>query len=279
MDTEKYLQRINFTGKRGVDLSTLCNLAIAHLHAVPFENLDIHFRTKMPLDPESLFDKIVIRRRGGYCFELNALFGTLLRELGFTVSFIAANVFGQNTEGRAFDHLTLSVTFEDGPYLVDVGFGDGFHEPMVLRANEQSEFGQRTFHVAKCAEIYRLECRKEGELAKGLSFELKPRIICEFTHMHKFHSSNPASWWTQELVASKATVDGRIALVGRRYTRRSGTEIDVRELTDKEYIETLDKEFDIQIPYIPRPRASSFLMRIRRLFQIVLSKFRRLLPS
>src|SRR5690606_20497919 len=81
-----YLQRIGYEGPLDRSAKTLAQLQYCHLHTVPYENLDILRGVPISLELEDLFDKIVVRRRGGYCFELNALFGWLLRELGYPVT-------------------------------------------------------------------------------------------------------------------------------------------------------------------------------------------------
>ena len=83
----------------------------AHLLAVPFENLDIHLGRPISLDQDALFGKIVTRRRGGFCYELNGLFALLLRELGFEVTLLSAGVArADGGFGPEFDHLTLLVS-------------------------------------------------------------------------------------------------------------------------------------------------------------------------
>src|SRR6185295_18386444 len=97
LNTDAYLKRINYTGPLNPSAETLRNLHLAHLLAVPFENLDIHLGRPIVLEDAALFDKIVERRRGGFCYELNGLFCWLLRELGFEASKLSAGV--ANTEG------------------------------------------------------------------------------------------------------------------------------------------------------------------------------------
>ncbi len=110
---------------------------LAHLLSVPFENLSIHWRgihwrEPIILGDEALFEKIVRRRRGGFCYELNGLFAALLRELGFSVKMLSAEVAdAEGNFGPPFDHMALLVTLEDR-WLADVGFGDSFREPLLL---------------------------------------------------------------------------------------------------------------------------------------------------
>src|SRR6267142_5206908 len=114
MDTQAYLKRINYTGPSAPGAETLRLLQVAHLRTVPFENLSIHSGEPIVLDDEALFEKIVRRRRGGFCYELNGLFAALLRALGFEVAMLSAEV--ANAEGefsRDFDHMALMITIEE----------------------------------------------------------------------------------------------------------------------------------------------------------------------
>jgi N-hydroxyarylamine O-acetyltransferase len=116
---DSYLNRIGCSGAREPTLDTLRQLHLAHVSSVPFENLDIP-RRPIVLDEAALFAKIVGRRRGGFCYELNGLFAALLRELGFRVTLLSARV--PNAEGRPvpeFDHLVLRVDLAE-PWLADV---------------------------------------------------------------------------------------------------------------------------------------------------------------
>src|SRR5690348_1505800 len=125
MDVEKYLARINYTGPRTPDEATLRALHVAHLRAVPFENLDIGRGVPIVLDLDRLYAKIVTRRRGGFCYELNGTFAELLRALGYSVELLSARVYTGTQFSPEFDHLMLRVSGGQlaEPLLADVGFG------------------------------------------------------------------------------------------------------------------------------------------------------------
>jgi N-hydroxyarylamine O-acetyltransferase len=119
MDVGGYLARIG--ADAGDDLATLAD---RHYRAVPFENLSIHLGEPIDTRPEALFDKIVRRRRGGFCYELNGLFARLLTELGYDVALLGARVHGRDSDTAPLAHQALRVTGDDGvARLVDVGFG------------------------------------------------------------------------------------------------------------------------------------------------------------
>lgn len=130
IDVAAYLERIGFGGTPSVDLATLTELQQLHMTAVPFENLDVALGSGVTVDAAAAIDKIVEQGRGGWCFEVNAAFATLLTALGFDVLLLGAAVLlGGPT--RVIDHVALEVLL-DQPYLADVGFGESFTRPLAL---------------------------------------------------------------------------------------------------------------------------------------------------
>ena len=141
-DAGAYLDRIVYDGPTEPTAATLAGLHRAHMLAVPFENLDLHLGLRNVLDPGHVFDKVVRRRRGGWCFELNGLFALLLEHLGYPVTRYAAAVVLSDPPTRDFAHLTLRVDLDD-PWLADVGFGDSFTGPLRLdEAGDQLREGR-----------------------------------------------------------------------------------------------------------------------------------------
>ncbi|MGB8267626.1 MAG: arylamine N-acetyltransferase [Candidatus Velthaea sp.] len=133
MDITRYLRRIGYAGDRTPSTATLAALQRAHLERVPFENLWVVARRPLLLDEPALFAKIVDGARGGICYELNALFAWLLRELGFAPELVNACVARPDGGWTApYDHLALVVPIEGRRLLADVGFGDGFGTPLDL---------------------------------------------------------------------------------------------------------------------------------------------------
>ena len=133
MDLAAYLDRVGFEGPARPDAATLIALHRAHLYAIPYENFDVQFGRPLTIDPEAAFEKIVGRRRGGWCYEMNGLFASALEAIGFTVTRLAGGVrrdlMGEVMVGN---HLVLKVDLEGGPWIADVGFGDGVLEPFPL---------------------------------------------------------------------------------------------------------------------------------------------------
>ena len=133
--TGEYLRRINAPHPSRPDVASLAMLQIAHLKAVPFENLDIHRGVEVVLDLEHVVHKVVDDHRGGYCYELNSAFAALLTATGYGVDLVSARVAGEDGGFKQdFGHMALLVRAVDHnePLLVDVGFGDSFTAPLAL---------------------------------------------------------------------------------------------------------------------------------------------------
>ncbi|MFN8453201.1 MAG: arylamine N-acetyltransferase [Anaerolineae bacterium] len=205
-DLSAYLQRLHYTGSLDPTAETLRALHLAHLHAVPFENLDIILGQPILLDEAALYRKIVARRRGGFCYELNGLFAALLRELGFEVTLLSARVarIGGGF-GPEFDHLALLVQLEER-WLADVGFGESFREP--LRLDEPGEQVQPSgrYRLSREGEDWIYWENDEAQY----QFSLQPRRLADFDAMCRYHQSSPHSHFTRQRLCSLATPQGRV---------------------------------------------------------------------
>ena len=226
MNVPTYLERINYQGPLAPSAETLRNLQVAHLLSVPFENLSIHSNEPIVLNDEALFDKIVERRRGGFCYECNGLFTALLRSLGFDVRMLSAEV--AKAEGgfsQPFDHMTLMVKLEE-QWLVDVGFGDSFLEPLKLDVSTEQIQGPQSFRIIARDHFFVVERQYEREWKPEYRFTLQPYTYADFEAMCRYHQTSPESHFTQKRICSLATTDGRITLSDMRFIVTSN---DVRE--------------------------------------------------
>src|ERR1700728_1028617 len=133
LDLDAYLGRIGYTGPRDPTEATLHGLYRAHLAEVRFENFDVFLRGGGAGGLEAIQEKIVFRRRGGYCYEQAQLFGAALERLGFTVDRLLARVGPDGGPAQARTHLTLRVRSGNGIWLVDPGFGNSPPAPLSLR--------------------------------------------------------------------------------------------------------------------------------------------------
>jgi N-hydroxyarylamine O-acetyltransferase len=250
MDIRAYLDRIGYRGPLSPTAETLRALQVAHLQAVPFENLSIHARQPIVLDDESLFDKVVARRRGGFCYELNGLFAALLRALGFQVTLLSAGVArADGTFGPDFDHMALLVTLEER-WLADVGFGDSFREPLRLDERGKQPEGTRAFRIDEHDEDGEhagrlLLLRRDGAeepWQPQYRFTLQPHEYADYAEMCRYHQTSPESHFTRQTVSSLATPEGRVTLSGMRLITTRGGERHERVLESEEEREALLRE-------------------------------------
>jgi arylamine N-acetyltransferase len=225
LDLNGYFDRINYRGVAEPNLDVLQDLVTAHTQTIPFENLDPMMGVPVDdLSPEALTDKLVHRRRGGYCYEQNGLMGYVLGQIGFRVRRLAGRVIWMlppHAPLPAQTHTVLAVRFpgSQGAYLVDVGFG-GQTPTSPLRLETGSV--QQTTH-----EPYRLEDRGDGLVLQALIrgewvplYEFSTRTQPDIDRKvgSWFVSTHPSSHFVTSLMAAGVTEDGRLNLAGRNLT-------------------------------------------------------------
>lgn len=248
VDVSAYLQRINYRGPLEPSAETLRRLHLAHLFAVPFENLSIHWNEPIVLNDDALFAKIVRGRRGGFCYELNGLFAALLRTLGFEVTMLSAEVANDKGDfGLPFDHMTLIVTLEKR-WLADVGFGDSFREPLLLDKRATQVQGNDAFRIEEAGPRLILSRRKDGGWQPQYRFDLEPHEFGDYAEMCLYHQTSPESHFTQKRICSIASADGRVSLSDKRLITTHGREREESELAGEvEYRGALLKVFGIPV--------------------------------
>jgi N-hydroxyarylamine O-acetyltransferase len=255
-----YLARIGVPGPPALDAGTLRDLHRAHQVAVPFENLSIHLGEPISLGEADLIDKIVARRRGGFCYELNGAFAALLESLGARVRRTAARVYGDDGGlGPPFDHLTLLVWLPDGtgPWLADVGFGS--HSTYPLRAEgraEQADPGGR-FLLADAPERD-IDVVKNGQ--PQYRIEVRERALGEFVPTCWWQQTSPKSHFTRSVVCSRLTGEGRISVSGRRLIRTTAQQRTEENLPDDQAVLAAYRDhFGIGLDRVPSVRLAGTL--------------------
>ena len=253
-DVWAYLERIDYEGPLVPIRQTLDGLALAHVSAIPFENLDVLLDRRISLEPAALVDKLVHARRGGYCFEQNGLFLEVLETLGFDVTPLSARV----RIGRARDfvpprtHLLMRVALEEGPRLVDVGVGalsltgsiglvedevqETPHEPRRLLRE-----GDLWFHQARLGEVWSDVCE--------LTLEAMPRIDRELANWYT--STHPDSSFRARLIAARAApAGGRVTLADRELTLRGadGRGVTTTVGDPDALLDVLREQFGLDLP-------------------------------
>jgi N-hydroxyarylamine O-acetyltransferase len=262
IDVDSYLRRIGSEGVDEPDAVSLLALHRAHLLSVPFENLDIHLGRPIELSEESLHRKIVDARRGGFCYELNGLFAALLRELGFHVSMLSAGVMGAKGDfGPPFDHLALEVTDAGGSrWLADVGFGEGFMDPVPFEVGREDEQDTGTYRVDVDDGQYVLWRKPPEAEAFEAQYRFPPdaHVLADFEAMCHHHQTSPQSSFPRTRVCSLALPDGRVTLTDDTLiVTREGRRAEQPIEDDAAYRAALREHFGIVVSgewLSPRPR-------------------------
>jgi N-hydroxyarylamine O-acetyltransferase len=256
IDHAAYLDRIGYDGPQTPDAETLRRIVQTHLYAVPFENLDIvPLSRPIRLEPDALFDKVVRRRRGGFCYEVNGLFAHLLRQLGYVVTIVTAQ---WPAEGGGlspiFDHMVLLVQCpgESGQWLVDVAAGrSSTARPLRLELDVHQFLPESgaTYRFSFDGDFLRLESLAPRETwAHVYSFTQIPRQPVDFSDRCTYHQTNPDSHFTQAPLCSMATPDGRITISKNQLITTINGEREEREIRDdSEYRHLLLTLFGIEI--------------------------------
>ncbi|MFC9679726.1 arylamine N-acetyltransferase [Streptomyces sp. NPDC056948] len=269
---DAYLRRLGAEPPAWPTVDALRELHLRHLRTVPFENLSIHLGEEIVLEEKRLLDKVVGARRGGFCYELNGAFGSLLAALGYEVALLAGRVYGDEERlGIPYDHLALRVrTVDGGDWLADVGFGAHSHLPLAFGERGEQEDPGGTFRIVEAGpdtagvrgghdtvEAADLRVIRDGRPQYRL--EVRPRALGDFVAGAWWHSTSSGSNFTRSLVCSRVTEDGgRITLSGRKYTvtAADGTR-EERELgTDEEVLGVYRERFGIELGAVPVVRGT-----------------------
>jgi len=228
-----YLERIGLKLPLAADAASLRRLQLAHMLHVPFENLDIALGRPIRLGLTTLYDKIVTRRRGGFCYELNGLFAWLLDDLGFEVTYLSASDYDPHTGGYGpdFDHLVLLVRCpeDEAPqvrWLVDVGWGDSFRIPLHADDEGEQDGGLKTYRITTgppAAPDIEAGVRRQlwerhtnGVWERQYAFTDQPRAFVDFEGMCRYHQTSPKSIFTRKRICTLATQYGRVSLEDNR---------------------------------------------------------------
>jgi N-hydroxyarylamine O-acetyltransferase len=246
-----YLDRIGAQRPGVLDEAALRVLQRAHLMTVPFENLSIHLNEPISLAEGDLVDKIVTRRRGGFCYELNGAFALLLEALGAHVARVAARVHGDGRLGPPFDHLALIVRLPGGSdrWLADVGFGSHSTYPLRFDSRQDQADPAGLFSLAD-TKADDIDVLRNGE--PQYRIERRERSLADFIPTCWWQQTSAESHFTQSTICSRLTEDGRISLSGRTLIRTSGGSRSEQHLhTDDAVLGAYRDQFGITLGQVP----------------------------
>lgn len=247
MDPDAYLKRIGFDTPVAADLATLERLMRAHLETVPFENLDVFNGDPVRTDADWSYDKVVNRGRGGWCFELNGAFARLLDLLGFEVARLGAAVL-LGGPATLIDHLTLEVHLDE-PYIVDVGFGDGFCRPLVLNRLGPQDGGTGTFELFPSSQGMTLTRHDaDGNPEPQYRFKRVTLNMDDFDAASRRLQDDPTAFWHSQAFATRYLDrgPGRVTLIGNRLKVNRGAERTETEVSDEAWPGVLEEWFALR---------------------------------
>jgi N-hydroxyarylamine O-acetyltransferase len=250
---DAYFHRIGYRGRREASLAALRALHALHPISIPFENLDVIRGVEVRLDLRSIEKKLVTDRRGGYCFEHNALFAAVLEALGFRVTTLGARVRWQIPAHTPMPltHMVLCVDLDGMSWLADVGFGGLTPTaPLRLDVEDAQPTPHETFRIVRSADAYALQAQVADEWSDVYRFTLEQQHPIDYEVASWFTSRHPTSRFMQNLIVSRAGNDGeRVALFNRELVVRRGPTAEKRAVdTPDELLGVLASWFGLHFP-------------------------------
>ena len=250
-----YLNRIGITERPSHTVTGLQQLGSAHFFSIPFENLGSHLKEKDDLQIDNLFDKLVVRQRGGICYEQNLVLAAALGGLGFEYELLSGQMASRDGHfGPPFVHLTLRV-FLNKEYLVDIGNGETFTAPLNFEGNwVPQERGGAYRIVTDGKQSYRVEQHMENNQVQTVYlFNGKPQEIEAFEPMWRFHSESPESHFARGWIATLPQANGgRLTVAKGMEMETTPKGMERRAIGSAQKLETILKEKfkmkDISIP-------------------------------
>ncbi|MFC9897865.1 arylamine N-acetyltransferase [Nocardia sp. NPDC127579] len=252
VDLDAYLARLGFDGEREPTVDTLQRLVQLHTTSIPFENLEIILGRSIDLDLETLQDKLIRRRRGGYCYENVVLFAAVLERLGFGVTGLSGRVTMGAAALRPATHALLRVTTadDDRAWLVDVGFGAGPLRAIEL-GDSTAEFtaGRWQFRWARgeSGEWVLHQFGRDGWVDR-YTFTLNPQYRIDYRVGNHFVSTSPGSPFTTRPFVQRFHPDVHYVLDDLTFiTEYPDGRSEVTEVTPGELPKLLSEVFDIEL--------------------------------
>jgi N-hydroxyarylamine O-acetyltransferase len=246
MQLNAYLARIGY--KEAITPTLECLTAIHRCHAlaIPYENLDVQLGVPVSQRIGAIYDKIVTRRRGGWCYEMNGLLGWALREIGFDVMRVASGVRRKERGDSALgNHLVLLVRLER-TYLADLGLGDGIREPIPL---EEGTFrqGSLEFRLELLADSYWRFHNHAFANPPTADFRAEPANEDLLQAKMEFLQSSPESVFVQNLAFEIMRPQSLTSITGCIFAEKSAAGVKKAVLkSSSEMTEVLARDFGIR---------------------------------
>ncbi|WP_250514973.1 arylamine N-acetyltransferase [Caballeronia sp. INDeC2] len=258
IDLAAYFERIGFSGpaRPAPTLDTLRALHLLHPQSIPFENLDVLIGRPVRLDIQSIQGKLVANQRGGYCYEHNLLFRSVLQTLGFRVrSFAARVLWGRDAADMPpRTHMLLLTDLDEGTFVTDVGFGGmTLSAPLALQTGLEQITPHGAFRLDDAGgepPAFILQALVNGAWTSVYRFDLDPQYDADYEMANHFVSTYPQSIFLHNLLAARLAPGKRFALFNRRFSAHDEREgSDHRELRSvADLRRALENELGIRLP-------------------------------
>jgi N-hydroxyarylamine O-acetyltransferase len=255
-DLEGYFKRIDYTGSSAKpNLETLREIHVRHAQSIPFENLNPFLGIPVVLDVDSLYKKLVLSGRGGYCFEHNLLLMHVLKSVGFAVKGLGARVLWNVPDGTitARGHMLLLIEMNGTHYIADVGFGGlTLTAPLELKADVEQQTPHETFKITHTTDNYILRARVQGAWKSIYSFGLQEQFLPDYEVTSWYLSNHPTSHFVTGLIAALPFAEGRHTLRNTDFATHylDGSHDRRRFASATELKDVLKKIFGVNIPEI-----------------------------
>ncbi|WP_130907221.1 arylamine N-acetyltransferase [Pseudomonas sp. Sample_16] len=248
-----YLQRLGFDTPPAPTLETLRQLQLRHTGAFPFENLTTLSGEPVLIDLGSIEQKVLHQGRGGYCYELNYLYLTLLQELGFEVRGISGRVVMGQPEGAwtARTHRLSLVTLDGVRYITDVGFGGMVPTaPLLLDSPAEQPTPHEPYRIEQHADGYTLRAKVGDEWRAMYIFDLQRQEDIDYCVGNWYVSTHPQSPFVRQLMVARTGEGWRRTLNNGSFAiHRIGHESERRQMADlQDLLGVLEGEFGIRVP-------------------------------
>ena len=250
VDLDSYFGRIGYAGPREATLEALEQIHLAHATCIPFENLDIQLGRPIAIDLASIQRKLVVARRGGYCFEQNTLLAAALEQLGFKVTRLGARVRLNAARVLPRTHMLLSVRVAGDEWLADVGFGTGgLLKPLPMRREDVSQQYSWRFRLLEEEGLWHLQSLREGVWQDLYVFTLEPYYAIDFEMANHYVSTHPASRFVQTLAVQRQSPDACYLLRNRELTVIEDGKSKMEQIDDDEaLLAVLAERFGLSFP-------------------------------
>ncbi len=266
-DINGYFSRIGYNGIPDPTFESLKDIHRQHAQSIPFENLNPFLRIPVDLNIHSLYKKLVLDGRGGYCFEHNLLLMEALRASGFMVRGLAARVLWNTPEGVVTPrgHMLLLVTLDEKSFVADVGFGGlTLTSPLSLDVDLVQQTPHEQFKLTRSGDDYLMHAKVQGIWKKVYSFTLQENFLQDYEVASWYLSNNPTSHFITGLIAALPFEHGRHVLRNADFATHYLNGGHERRTMDSvaELKNTLQDVFKIVLPRVPH--IDEYLERIIR---------------